>query len=195
MIGNDRPALEEPPAAPAADGGRRGGWVRILGLVVVGVIVFGIAMQVGRSRTEQEGGGAAGAVASPAADPAVTRIAGLAELPPGPVEHLELAYFHRTHRCSGCINAERLTRATLDQHFSDRIANGEMSLVVEDTEAPADPGLVAKYDAWGSALYVGVTKGGTVYTWPVDDIWFYVNEDAQFISVLFQLIRDIYSAA
>ncbi|NTV37861.1 MAG: Lrp/AsnC family transcriptional regulator, partial [Anaerolineales bacterium] len=56
----------------------------------------------------------------------------------------------------------------------------------------ANPALVRRYDAWGSRLYLSVTKAGTVYTYPVDDIWFYVNEDHKFTGYLATQIRAIY---
>lgn len=184
---------DSPNAAGTPTSGRSGFPV----LVAVGALfVLGAAMLVAR------GGGTSGAGAVtdatlPASEASearapVKRIAGVAELPAGAVDHVEVAYFHRTHRCSGCINVERLTRETLDTRFADRLQSGDISLVVEDTEAPADPDLVQRYEAWGSALYLSVAKGGTAYTWRVDDVWFYVNEDQRFIDVLADQIRAIY---
>lgn len=172
---------------------------RLAALLLVGVLgVFAVGVLVARSARAPASTGdaitatAPPAVGTPGPELPIQRIAGRPELPAGPVEHVEVAYFHRTHRCSGCINAERLTRETLDTRFADRLRNGDLNLVVEDTEAPADPALVRRYEAWGSALYLSVAKGGTAYTWRVDDIWFYVNEDHKFVGVLADEIRAIY---
>jgi hypothetical protein len=114
----------------------------------------------------------------------VRTIKDLAELPKGPVEQVEVAYFHRTNRCSGCIRAEALTRKTLDTYYSDRLKCGDMVLRVEDVEQPADPEVVRKYDAFGSSLYLGVLKGGVTYAYPVNDIWFTTGDDAKFMQVV-----------
>lgn len=186
-------------AASAEPGMGRAGWATLLLVAVLVVCAIGI-VGARRGRVPTSTGDATAATApravgTPGPALPIQRIAGLAELPGGPVEHVEVAYFHRTHRCSGCINAERLTRETLDTRFAERMRNGDMNLVVEDTEAPADPALVGRYEAWGSALFLSVSKGGQVYTWRDDEIWFYVNEDHKFIGHLVKQIRAIYGEA
>lgn len=189
----DNGAAEQGAVAPERGAGRRGGRMQILALFAVGLlIVLAAGIRLARNGADVTGASSANGIGAPGPDLPVKRIKTPDEMPPGPAEHVEVAYFHRTHRCSGCINAERLTRETLDTHFADRIERGEMNLVVEDTEAPANPALVTRYDAWGSRLYLSVTKAGTVYTYPVDDVWFYVNEDHKFTGYLTKQIRAIY---
>lgn len=119
----------------------------------------------------------------------VERIGGPAELPAGAVERVEVAYFHRAKRCRACLEVERLTREVVADGFAAEAADGRLLLLVENTEQPAVPALVQRYDAWGSALYLGVTKAGITYAWRVDDVWFYVNEEPQFVNVLTRGIR------
>ena len=76
----------------------------------------------------------------------------LALMPPGAVERLEVAYFHRTHRCYSCRLAEDLTRQVVERGYSDRLGSGAMVMLVEDVEQPVDPDLGRKYDAYGSSL-------------------------------------------
>lgn len=173
------PSAAEPPGSSTSRRARTSA-----GLLVAAAIVFALGVAMARMRAD-----AADTVATVVPSLPVQRVGGLPELPSGPVEHLEVAYFHRTHRCSACVNAERLTRATLEESFSERLAAGQIALSVEDAEAPEDPGLVRRYDAWGSALYLGITKGGMVYVYRLDDVWFYVNQDHQFKSYLANQIR------
>jgi hypothetical protein len=116
--------------------------------------------------------------------PAVVRIAELSDLPPGPVEHIEVAYFHRTQRCHSCIEAERLTRLTLDTYFPDEVARGDISLLIADVEAADNTDLVLTYDAWTSSLFLGVTKDGTKYVYSVADMWLTIGEEARFVQSL-----------
>lgn len=172
---------------------------RVLGLAglagVVGVVGLGLGLGMHLPK-EQAAGAAVNALSddssliviapteprAPAAG--VSIITDLSQLPGGPVERLEVAYFHRTHRCSGCVLAEELTRKTLDQFYADRIRSGEMVLLSEDVQAPADPELVRRYEAYGSALYLGVVKGGVTHVYDVDDIWYVLGDEKAFAEVL-----------
>jgi hypothetical protein len=112
------------------------------------------------------------------------RITDLAELPPGPAEHVEVAYFHRTQRCWSCTEAERLTRLAVADRFAQDLATGRLSLVVADVEAPENAELAARYDAWGSSLYLGIAKAGAEFVFPVTDIWFTIRDESAFVPSL-----------
>ena len=120
------------------------------------------------------------------------RIEDLSQLPFGQVEHVEVVYFHLTQRCSGCIEAERLTRKTLDTYFADRLKTGEMSLVVADIQNPQNGALVLKYDAYGPSLYLGIVKGGIEYIWPFYDMWLTSGDEAKFMASLRDKIDIVY---
>lgn len=176
--------------------GTRSVWLMVAVVPVV-LLVFGVGLWLGRARADQS---ATVSVSQPAAvaDPAVgsgtltRRINDLGQLPPDQVEHVEVAYFHRTQRCAGCIEAERLIRKTLDTYFADRLKSSEMSLVVADVQKPQNAVLVQKYDAWGPSLYLGIVKDGIEYTWPVSDIWFALNDEAKFMAALRDRINIVY---
>jgi len=120
------------------------------------------------------------------------RIKDLSQLPPGQVEHVEVAYFHRTHRCAGCIEAERLIRKTFDTYFTDQLESGEMSLVVADVQKQQNAALVQRYGAWGSSLYLGIIKDRIEYIWPVSDIWFALGDEPRFMALLRDKINIVY---
>lgn len=120
------------------------------------------------------------------------RIEDLSQLPFGQVEHVEVVYFHLTQRCSGCIEAERLTRKTLDTYFADRLKTGEMSLVVADIQKPQNGALVQKYDAYGPSLYLGIVQGGIEYIWPFYDMWLTSGDEAKFMASLRDKIDIVY---
>ncbi len=106
------------------------------------------------------------------------------ELPQGTVSHVDVVYFHRTERCTSCLNAENYTRETLETHFADPLKSGRMSLRVLDVEKSENAALVRKYDAAGSALYLSVLIQGTEYLCPNPDIWFYTTNKYLFVETL-----------
>jgi len=116
----------------------------------------------------------------------------LDQLPPGQAEHVEVAYFHRTQRCAGCIEAERLIRKAFDTSFTDQLESGEISLVVADIQKPQNAALAEKYDALSSSLYLGVVKDGIEYTWLVSDIWLTLSDEAKFMALLRDKINTAY---
>ena len=44
--------------------------------------------------------------------------------------------------------------------------------------------LVRRYEAYGSALYLGVVKGGVTHVYDVDDIWYVLGDEKAFAEVL-----------
>lgn len=111
-------------------------------------------------------------------------IAKLTDLPPGPAERVQVAYFHRTERCASCVEAERLTRKTLEAYFTEQVGSGRISLVVADVQKSANAALTRAYGASGSELYLGIVKNGTLYVYPVGEIWLVINNEARFMATL-----------
>ena len=142
----------------------------LVALIVIGASLWLIGVRPGQSAT--------------ASVSQVQPINDLDLLPPGQAEHIEVAYFNRTKRCAGCIEAERLIRKTFDTYFTDRLESGEMSLVVADIQKLQNAALAEKYDALSSSLYLGIVKDGIEYTCLVGDIWFARGDEPRFMALL-----------
>ena len=112
------------------------------------------------------------------------RITKLSELPPEPADEVEVAYFHRTSRCTSCRNAERLTRKTVEAFFSEEVARGEVRLVVLNFQLPENEAVASRYDAYGPSLFLGVSKGGVQYIWEASDTYLALGDDTAFMAVL-----------
>jgi len=108
----------------------------------------------------------------------------LSELPKGTVSHVDVVYFHRTERCTSCLNAESYTRETIEKYFADQVQRGWMSFQVYDVEKAENVVLARKFDAAGSSLYLGVLIDGTEYLCPVQDVWLYTTNKYLFIAKL-----------
>ena len=156
---------------------------RIAAIVLVALVVVSASLWLIGTRPGQS---------ATAAVSQVQPINDLDQLPPGQAEHVEVAYFHRTQRCAGCIEAERLIRNTFDTYFTDQLESGEISLAVTDIQNPQNAALAEKYDALSSSLYLGVVKDGIEYTWLVSDIWFAMRDEAKFMVVLRDKINTAY---
>jgi len=164
---------------------------RIAAMVLVALVVISAGLWLIGARPDQSPTVAA-ANSATSSDVPIQQIYDLEQLPPGQAEHIEVAYFHRTQRCAGCIEAERLIRKTFDTYFADRLKSGEMSLMVTDIQKPQNAVLAQKYDALSSCLYLGIVKDGIEYTWLVSDIWFALRDEAKFMVVLRDKINIAY---
>ena len=99
-----RPSKTQAAARPRSGSGQT---LLIAAIVLVVLVAFGaglwlIGVRPGQSAT--------------AAVSQLQPINDLDQLPPGQAEHVEVAYFHRTQRCAGCIEAERLIRKTFETY-------------------------------------------------------------------------------
>ena len=112
------------------------------------------------------------------------RIGDLSELPQGAVSHVDVVYFHRTERCTSCLNAESYTRETVEKYFADQAQRGGMSFQVYDVGKAENATLVHKFDAAGSSLHLSVLMEGTEYVCPVQDIWLYTSNKYVYIAKL-----------
>ncbi len=159
-------------------------------LLILAVLVSLPVAAVWLSQDHDEAGAAETDSTGAALDPALPSrtIAKLGALPPGVADHVQVAYFHRSQRCASCVEAERLTRKTLNAYFADQIRNGKMSLVVADVQNPINAGLARSYGASGSELYLGIVKKGTLYVYPVGEIWLVVGNEARFMAALHEII-------
>ena len=155
----------------------------IAAIVLVVLVVVSAGLWLIGARPDQS---ATAAAANPgtSSDVQLQPINDLGQLPPGQAEHVEVVYFHRTQRCAGCIEAERLVRKTFDTYFAGRLESGEISLVVADVQKPQNAALAQKYDALSSSLYLGIVKDGIEYTWLSSDIWFTRSDEAKFMAAM-----------
>ncbi len=142
----------------------------------------------GRTDVLSPTGGPATSELTTAAGPTVRGVRRLDEIPAGPADTVEVAYFHRTHRCWSCLRAEELTRQVLETDYQTELASGRMVFFSEDVQKPVDVSRVERYQAFGSSLYLGVLKANRWYLLPVDDMWLVLGDEERFHALLTGLI-------
>ncbi len=162
-----------------------------LGILILLSVLFGsspIACSAGAPTNQQSGQPAAAkavTLGTPLPGTAPTKwVKDYGELPAGTANHVDVVYFHRTERCTACLNAETFTRETIESFFAEPVQRGILSLQVLDVEKPENAALAKKFDAAGSALYLSVLIQGTEYLCPNSDIWFFTTNKYLFVDTL-----------
>jgi predicted small lipoprotein YifL len=103
---------------------------------------------------------------------------------PTPADKVEVVYFYRPQRCTGCIYAEDTTLYTLETYFSDELANGKITWATYDVAAEENAALVEKYEAYNSSLFINTIIDGTDHIEQVMEIWSVLGNDEAFINVV-----------
>jgi hypothetical protein len=68
---------------------------------------------------------------------------------------VQVYFFHGTHRCSGCINAEKATVAVLNELYKEQQEQGIIKFQSINIEEPQNKSLAEKYQvAWNMLLFV-----------------------------------------
>jgi hypothetical protein len=72
-------------------------------------------------------------------------------------------FFHGTHRCQGCINAEKGTVNALNVLYKAQLENGTIKFESINVEEPQNKALAEKYEAaWNKLLFVKNDKSGQI---------------------------------
>ena len=106
------------------------------------------------------------------------------EIPSVPADKVEVVYFHRPQRCSGCVYAETGTRYTLENYFAEELKSDKIifqSINLGDKENEA---IIEHYDAYTSSLFINSTRDGVEYIEEVTEIWFLLGKDDEFIDLV-----------
>jgi len=106
------------------------------------------------------------------------------EAPSGLTERVDVVYFHRAQRCSGCLYAEAGTRYTLETYFADELSSGKLTFRVLNVEDEGNAGIAEKYGAYTSSLFINTIRDGTDHIEEVTEIWFFLGEDKAFVEVV-----------
>ena len=102
----------------------------------------------------------------------------------GLADRVEVVYFHRAHRCSGCLYAEDRIRYTVETYFGDELASGKVVLKVLNLGDNENAAIVEKYNAYRSSLFINTVTGGTDHIEEVEGIWLVLGDDEAFVEVV-----------
>ena len=111
-------------------------------------------------------------------------------LPPSIDNGVEVVYFHREHRCAGCIHAQDTTEYTLSTYFAEELENGEIVFMALNLQDAANADMVQKFGAYTSSLFLNDVEGGADSIEELTDVWFVLWEDEEFVNVVKAAIEE-----
>jgi hypothetical protein len=111
-------------------------------------------------------------------------------LPPSINNGVEVVYFHRAQRCSGCIYAQNMTEYTLNTYFADELQSGKIVFVVLNLQDTNNSAMVQKFGAYTSSLFLNDVKGSVDNISEVTDIWLVLGKDDKFIDIVKSAIEE-----
>ena len=111
-------------------------------------------------------------------------------LPPSISNGVEVVYFHRAQRCSGCIYAQNMTEYTLNTYFADELQSGKIVFMAVNLQDANNSAMVQKFGAYTSSLFLNDIKGGVDNISEVTDIWFVLGDNDKFVNVVKSAIEE-----
>ena len=97
---------------------------------------------------------------------------------------VEIVYFHRPQRCSGCVYAETGTQYTLENYFAGELVSGRIVFKVINLGDKANTAIVEHYGAYTSSLFINSIRGDTKHIEEVKEIWFLLGKDSEFVTLV-----------
>jgi hypothetical protein len=111
-------------------------------------------------------------------------------LSPSVDDGVEVVYFHRAQRCSGCIHAQDMTEYTLNTYFADELQSGEIVFVALNLQDANNSAMVQKFGAYTSSLFLNDVEGGADSIEELTDIWFVLWDEEGFVDVVKTAIEE-----
>lgn len=97
-------------------------------------------------------------------------------------DNIQLLYFHRSERCTSCVNAEQYARDTLDKYFSDQVNAGKLS--IQSIDYQKDKAMADKYGVKVQGLKLLITRNGQQTVKDVPEVWMYVKDRDAYMNFL-----------
>jgi hypothetical protein len=158
---------------------------RLVALVVVLMLTIGLVSACKDTTVQPTPTPTVVTTVQPTVTPMVTPTA-----TPDGQDVVEVIYFHRAQRCSGCIHAQDMTEYTLNTYFAEELESGEIVFVALNLQEAANADMVQKFGAYTSSLFLNDVEGGSNSIEELTDIWFVLWDDVEFADVLRTAIEE-----
>jgi len=89
----------------------------------------------------------------------------------GPLDRVDVIYFHRPQRCPTCLCFEERIRYVVRTYFQNELDSGRMTFGVYDIGDNKNAAIVQKYGAISSQLFINTIKDGTDHISDIQAIW------------------------
>jgi hypothetical protein len=111
-------------------------------------------------------------------------------LPPSIDNGVEVVYFHRAQRCSGCIRMQDMTEYTLNTYFADELESGEIVFIAVNLQDATNADMVQKFGAYTSSLFLNDVEDGADDIEELTDVWFVLWDEEGFVDTLKDAIKE-----
>ncbi|MFP4189630.1 MAG: nitrophenyl compound nitroreductase subunit ArsF family protein [Candidatus Woesearchaeota archaeon] len=106
------------------------------------------------------------------------------------IDKLEIFHFHGNNQCHSCITVGDYAEATVETYFEDELEEGVIVFDHINGQLPENRGLVEKYGATGSSLWLG-TYDGDDFTAEQDvQVWYKIRDKQAYMDYLKGVIED-----
>jgi hypothetical protein len=104
-------------------------------------------------------------------------------------DRVQVLYFHRTIRCTGCINVEEGTFEAISIDHRAEVDNGTLEWQSIDFDLPENKHYIGKYDLYSQELILAEIKNGAIVrTSKIADVWQHWNSKTEVRSLANELI-------
>jgi len=90
-------------------------------------------------------------------------------------------YFHRTIRCSGCLEIEASAQGVIETRFGNQIANKKLLWIPFNLGESGGEEMEKEFDVTGSSLVLAKIQDGTYTKYKkLEKVWDYIGDPAKF---------------
>jgi len=86
-------------------------------------------------------------------------------------QRVDVVYCHRPQRCITCLCFEQRITYVVKTYFQNELDSGKLTFGVYNIGDSKNAGIVKKYGAVGSQLFINTVKDGTDNIKDIQDIW------------------------
>jgi len=109
----------------------------------------------------------------------------IAETTVSDVEKIEIYHFHGTNQCYSCITVGKYAEETINTYYAEEVKSGRIVFGHINAELAENMGLVMKYGATGSSLWIGTyTKNGTFKAEQNANVWYKISDKEDYMNYL-----------
>lgn len=98
------------------------------------------------------------------------------------ISKIEIFDFHSTHRCTTCLAIEANTKYTLNTYFAKELNEEKITLQVINVDEKENEKIAAKFEAYGTSLFLNVVKNGKETQIDITDFAFMKGNDQEAFS-------------
>lgn len=104
-------------------------------------------------------------------------------------DKIVVVHFHKIHQCTCCINVGKWAQETIETYFSDEYEKGLIEY--KDVCVEEDPEEAARYDAFGSSLYINVIQNGEDNISEISEVWNHCHNHDTYIEVFKKILDNV----